>query len=615
MLLGLFLWLCEVALTLTKAKEFVPQPMDSNQESFDRSLTHNVFSGKRKDEMPDFKINKTVFWKGSQLHSWDSELTHFQNSQTILLLRRGKVHISFDNGDKWSIVDEIQEHIDSIVIDKFHEERAIAYGQPRSYKHNNDGFNMYLTENRGQTWRKILLNLPDDVWWCSFSTHPFEKNYLLLNCGMRNSRNFREAAYISRDGGRNFSTILPPKEILSSLESSVYCDFAASSKDSNFAKESAYCIYSIAEDMTEENSIEIGLTNMTEGNASTDQRILFYTADMGRTTHAVEKLKDYSVLEMYILPACILITTEDTERSNNEVWISNDGGDFQKAMLPEEFDNFQFIGVTDAKVLGRTLLELQTSLHRDTQSALLTLDALGANLTSYNPFPDDALARAFIQNSKSHNGTLWGDFFFRLDSDNLQISKSKVSFDQGTTWSNLRVVDRLNNYSHLFGCDVRNTDDCSLQIDSDYEIPIYESSIGLVVTGFVGSNKTSGCFWERRRSQTFMSKDGGVTWEVLFDFPIKSLCSSSEDVLVALPSKELENEEESYSVCSHMTISSSEIYISRDRGQTWGNYTLGKSGISSPWTTTFQSSNSRVFFGVSEIDGFHAHDVLYTIDF
>ncbi|SJM88949.1 uncharacterized protein ZBIST_5149 [Zygosaccharomyces bailii] len=74
MLLGLFLWLCEVALTLTKAKEFVPQPMDSNQESFDRSLTPNVFSGKPKDEMPDFKITKTVFLKGSKLHSWDSEL-------------------------------------------------------------------------------------------------------------------------------------------------------------------------------------------------------------------------------------------------------------------------------------------------------------------------------------------------------------------------------------------------------------------------------------------------------------------------------------------------------------------------------------------------------------
>ncbi|AQZ13988.1 hypothetical protein BZL39_F06260 [Zygosaccharomyces parabailii] len=621
MLLGLLLWLCEVALTLTGAKEFVPQLIDSSRESFDRSLTPNVFSRKPEGEMHDFKITKTIFSKGKRIYPWYSELTRFQNSQTILLLRRGKVHISFDNGDKWNIVDEIQDNIDSIKIDQFNDERAIAYGQSRNYgEYFNIDFNMYITENSGQTWRKISSNLPDDVYWCSFSTHPSEKNYLLLNCDAINSTSSRQAAYISYDGGRNFGSILPPKEILSSMDSSVYCYFAASSKDSKFAKESAYCIYSITEDMIEANVIEENAsTNMIEGNPSRNQRILFYTPDMGKTTHVVEKLKDYSVFEINILPAQILITTDDTEESNSgELWISNSGGDFRKAMLPKELDNHQYIEVTDEKVLGRTLLKFESFSDENGQPALLTLDALGTNLTVYNPFPEDDLARAFIKKSETHNATLWGEFSFRFGSNDLKISKSKVSFDHGATWSNLRVVDPLNKYSHLFECNVRNTDDCSLQIESHYESPMYESSTGLVVTiGFVGGNKTSRYFSEHPRIQTFMSKDGGATWEVLFKFPITSLCCCSEDVLVALPSNASESEEEYISDrWRDLTMSSCEVYISRDRGETWGKRTVGESVIGAEdWPVTCQSSNSRVFVGVSEMDGSYAHEALYTIDF
>ncbi|AQZ13986.1 hypothetical protein BZL39_F06240 [Zygosaccharomyces parabailii] len=98
----------------------------------------------------------------------------FGHSNTLMFHTEHSLLISFNNGAQWRIVDTIGTGAYSVLLDRFHTERAFVTCISGK---------IAVTEDAGKSWRDI--SLPEkisDGSRCSIETHSSRKNLLLLHC-------------------------------------------------------------------------------------------------------------------------------------------------------------------------------------------------------------------------------------------------------------------------------------------------------------------------------------------------------------------------------------------------------------------------------------------------
>lgn len=162
-------------------------------------------------------------------------------------------------------------------------------------------------------------------------------------------------------------------------------------------------------------------------------------------------------------------------------------------------------------------------------------------------------------------GTIFGSFHPSIDYSNHQVNyteniargETKISVDNGLTWSNLKVVDEEN--ADSFGCDITRPERCSLQ-GYFYNLKLSNPSAGIILmTGSVGDDNE----FDRKDRKTFISRDGGLTWRVAHNSSGLYATGDLGNIIVYIPSPSYKDGDVQ-----------SKLYFSLDQGRTWNQYEL-----------------------------------------
>ncbi|KOG97119.1 PEP1-like protein, partial [Saccharomyces eubayanus] len=400
-------------------------------------------------------------------------LWSFDDSNTLLRTQGDSLAISFDAGEKWEKIKDIEENVNWVYMDPFNRhDRAIATPMHGSY--------FYMTDDQGKSWKLITIEDSEEespAINCDLATHPTNKQYLIVRCSYYKegeggddgsnieSRCF-DKTYGSSDGGKSFS------EIKSSLKSNekyplsiTRCDFIKSSKDSDLGSNDAsiICLYRNS-GFPEGEYGDYGIT-ITESQ-------LFLTTDWGKSVKEFDQFKDKAVGSYDVLKSHVVILTQGdryNKMSSMDIWISNDLSTFQLAHLPTQLRH-TVQGQIYEDSIGRIIVPISRETNdkeddKSITSKILISDSQGLKFTPFEWTNNEQFGHTNLAQPDFLKGTMIGSFspsFSDHDGkgkEQRSNKKAKISVDNGATWANLKVVDPEN--ADSFGCDITDPENCS----------------------------------------------------------------------------------------------------------------------------------------------------------
>nr|CAI6414923.1 ALI_HP1_G0006590.mRNA.1.CDS.1 [Saccharomyces cerevisiae] len=345
------------------------------------------------------------------------------------------------------------------------------------------------------------------------------------------------------------------------------CDFVKSSKDSNFTGNDAsiLCLFS-----NREYDEEYRLTDTYTQ--------LALSSDGGRTFKEFDEFKDKIVNRYKILKSYVVVLTQDdmhNEMSSIDIWISNDVYTFQKAQLPTQLRHVNFDEIHEDSI-GRIIISISTRFidEKNDQpgfSGILISDSQGLKFSPVEWTPNHQFGNFRLTFPDFLKGTIFGSFHPSIDYSNHQVNyteniargETKISVDNGFTWSNLKVVDEEN--ADSFGCDITRPERCSLQ-GYFCNLKLSNPSAGIILmTGSVGD----GSEFDWRDQKTFISRDSGLTWRLAHNSSGLYATGDLGNIVVYIPYPSNTDGDVQF-----------KLYFSLDQGATWSKYEL-TDGVSS----------------------------------
>ncbi|CCH58669.1 hypothetical protein TBLA_0A08800 [Henningerozyma blattae CBS 6284] len=420
----------------------------------------------------------------------------------------------------------------------------------------------------------------------------------------------RGREYVSNNYGKTFREIKPSNDyeqddaiIFDNLE----CSFAKISSKSNIKLDdsSLICTYEIEREQDKDIPV---LTSVE----------FFITNDWGRTLTHIPVLEDLVVTNYKILNNHILVVTREdkyNEYSPKKVWVSTDGKEFKEAYLPTQL-RYSVDGYIQEDSTGRIILPISKNEDEDLQKhhgmgEILISDSTGLKFEKIDWGLDNKQGYMSLIIPEHLKGTMMGTFV-SISTDNkghgrnYRKGNTKISTDNGISWSNLKIVDPENRSK--YSCNIDDVDICSLHSFFVFQNMAVPTAGILMTIGIVGDG--TNLSWTD--AQTFVSRDGGLTWKLAFQYPILFSFGDMGNVIVAVPFRgDIDDDPES------------EIYYSLDQGLTWEEYQLEHPIFPTELVTTTPDGSGSTFLlsGISmsnpgdlkELSG--SANFLYTIDF
>lgn len=539
----------------------------------------------------------------------------FDDSNTLLMVDNKRLTISKDGGESWEAVKTIENEIMSFQIDEFH-------SHTRAFASAKDGMEIYLTNSQGESWEKISFDMMDedsDFSYCDMVSHPNSPDYLMATC--RECKNIQSDPsddiddqpkffqhcktynLVSKDRGKSFANIQAPTtfdENEPSFSDSSYCSFGVSSSQSILVENEAiiYCLNTIIETADDHKLVKISSE-------------FYYTDDFGRTIKMLEHFEDKSVQDFQILDSHMVVTTRDDQfnlQSSLTVWISNDGKNFEEAYLPTTLRYFKrqeaYEDIAGRIIFPITTVPGDTKETKERGALLLRSDSSGLKFSTIPWASLDYDGFTQLTKSRTLPGTILGEFHSsnrgpRRAKKNM--SKTKITTDNGATWQNLRVVDPGN--KDLYSCDIDDSENCSLHSSFFWgSVDVPTAGIFMMV-GTVSDGKKI----DYDEMMTFISTDGGRTWRMVFEYPTQCAFGDLGNIILAMPYRPDEDEDPQ-----------SEFYYSLDHGKTWAEYQLEKTVFPIDFKSTTPDGSGLNFV----ISGFSSDEsaemmktYVYSIDF
>ncbi|CCE93369.1 uncharacterized protein TDEL_0F05580 [Torulaspora delbrueckii] len=491
-------------------------------------------------------------------------LQAFDDSTTLLRSVNDEISISSDNGVTWKTLKDVKSHLAH--IDPFHSHtRAFA---PSS----EDLGTIYYTDDMGNSWDEMTIEVPPDMvvetFPCEILTHPKEKDYLIAKCWVCNKEftHCARTSYISTDCGKEFRSV--DEEFTADVD----CKFA-------FDK-SVICL-------------------QTQAGTSAVQSKLLYTEDLGVSFSEYKDFKGSMVSSFEVLDSWIVAFTladKFNRDSNKNLWVSYDGKSFKKAYMPTQLRNADLSNVFEDS-FGKIFLPI---INSGRASEVLVSDSKGLKfspLTWRNIGGGTRIAQL-----KYLKGTLLAEFYELMHKQMKVIpSETKISFDGGYSWQNLKVVDPDN--KDKYSCDIEDVENCSLHTVTEF----HESNVptpGIMMKKGYVSDDSNRNFDDMAM---FITTDGGHSWRKTLDFPAVFAYGDFGNVLVACPiNPDSDGDPQS------------EIYYSLDQGNTWTEYHLKSPLVPDELFSTTPDGSGVNFVLRGEQPGSwskKAKSILYAIDF
>lgn len=505
----------------------------------------------------------------------------FDDSTTLIKSENAKLSVTFDNGVTWRAAKDVVDKIGYAQID-------IHNSHDRAFVHVLGKPKLYVTNDQGKSWNAITIDIPgaeeDNTFCHTVVTHPNSKAYILAHCNVCRApdhqipyngneepdgnddgqRQCSELTYVSHNGGKNFDEIKPPTEY-NDRPVFLSCKFGSSSSTSKFMDNDAtiFCSSTMREIDLDKHEI---IKTTSE---------FFFTTDFGKTNKMIEEFSETAIENFEVLESFIVVYTQADKFNTDSpktLWVSTDGLNFNEAYIPTQL-RYSVAGVIFQDSIGRIILPIITERTEDKgrASEVLVSDSSGLKFSPFQWTTEDLNGFTVFSSSKQLKGTMLGEFYVSTRRSwrkkQSSKSKSKITFDNGYSWSNLKVVDP--EHKDLFSCDIDDVENCSLHtlfswdtLDSGRDTT-HAATAGILMT--VGTvNDGSKLDWAN--AMTFISSDGGLTWQMAFDFPTMYAFGDLGNIIIAFPFNPDEDEDPE-----------SEFYFSLDHGKTWTEYQLEKS--------------------------------------
>ncbi|GAX68098.1 signal sequence-binding protein [Saccharomyces cerevisiae] len=488
------------------------------------------------------------------------DIVNFDDSNTLIRAEEDSVEISFDAGENWKTIDEIEEPIESFVVDPFR-------GHDRAFAFVKTAPKFYVTDDQGKSWRPLTIPISEQAsnYFCDVTTHPIKKKHLIIRCDLLTIKD-SGLMYVGREiyttnDGVSFSQVKPSFGKIDGHISTERCDFIKSSEDSDLGGNDAsiLCLFRN--------------TEYIESTGSTiDKSELILSADGGETFKELVQFKDKVVSRYEILKHHVIVLTQDdmyNEMSSTDIWISNDVSTFQRAHTPTKIRHVN-MGQIHEDSIGRIVLSVSRKrddedINQPGAAEVLISDSEGLKFLPIKWIPNNQFGYINVAYPGFLKGTFFGSFhpFIEYSDRKRKYSRqkvreeTKVSVDNGLTWTNLKVVDREN--VDLFGCDVTKPERCSLQTHF-YDLRNLNPSAGIMmISGIVGD----GSAYNWKEEKTFISRDSGLTWRLVHNSTGLYTTGDLGNIIMYIPYRSNENGDVP-----------SKFYYSLDQGKTWGEYDL-----------------------------------------
>ncbi|KAI8967795.1 hypothetical protein BDF20DRAFT_917392 [Mycotypha africana] len=482
------------------------------------------------------------------------QFLYFCDSEAVLIrLQNGELWRSSNQGVKWESVLKDAGPVSNIVLHEFDNNRAYAVLA--------DG--LHLTEDQGASWRTVKLPLPPSRRASNtLDFHPQEKDWLLF-VGESWETEPHNEAFISRDHGNSWD----------SLE--MYVEKCIFGRDSKYAieKETIFCsIYD---------------KNQIGGNLK-----LVRTTDWGRTKESYfDNIVEFFVVEDFMAVA-------SSKKGELSLYVSMNGKTFSEAEFPPD----QYINRNTFTVLQSTTHAILLNIFKSTGfgTAYGALYKSNENGTFYHLSLDntngDGLGYVDFEKIQNVDGIILANQVWNTDElvgnlDKTKKVRTMISWDDGGHWQTLPPPKN-------FDCASKG---CSLNLHSRTDIhgpgAIFSSSgaPGLAMgVGNVGASMTA-----YTESDTFLTRDGGHTWELIQEGEHFYEFGDQGSILVLVTDEK----------------PTKELLYSWDQGETWNSYQFSADDIRVNTLTTDPKSSTLKFIIIGHTRGTERAQVVITVDF
>lgn len=515
---------------------------------------------------------------------------YFDDLANIIALRNEKLEMSLDDGVSWKQVDATKNsRIIFYQFDYVAKNRAFAFTTSKE---------QYVTNDKGVSWTKFVISngelLPIDSFPRVVTSQENDQVALLdfYSCPEHESfsSNCKHHHYLTTDG---FKTDPKPLNVDANI-----CIFAPKNSDKGTKKDAIYC--------SKDKFNLFG--HVVESKLLVSDDYFKSQMEVEHNMAKTGKIIDVRYEKAFL----IVIVQSDKFNAKLKVsmLVSTDGSTFDTADLKIDV-SYGVMTFLESEQLAiyLSVMDYSNRFEEFTFSTLYSSDATGLKFTKRL----EKIQGGAIQKVQNIQGVWLGNVANELESDDGEKSlldlligggyskdiQTKVSINSGKDWSPLRV----NNDPSC------KSKDCSLHLLT----PAERDGEGKFVTGptpgIVMGVGSKGLSLDRdiNNMNTWISRDGGSTW----DFALKEPCLFSfgdqGNIIVAIPYYSKDQEK------------SNVLYHSVDQGKTWLETKLEDPIYPLTMTTTVDGTSTKfIVAGLSDSANGKLGDfseVLYALDF
>lgn len=515
------------------------------------------------------------------------EIKYFDDSSNLLVLRDEHLLISKNDGKSFEEIPDIKDPIIYFEMDPTNKNRAFAMTLSQK---------QYITEDQGNKWRTFEIDIFNgEMASIPKITFNFENpNYLMISnyeCpeGQRLNRNCKHRYFFTKDGFKSKPNKLP-------VDAHV-CRFAKSTKTSKIGKsETIFC--TVNQLNSYGHIVESHLYNSNDFFQNKNEiKIKPLDSSSG-------EIIDVKIEEDFMI--VVLRMDKFNEKSLINAYVSRDGENFVRADLDIDikYGVMSFLP-SSVSSLFLTIMDFnsrafQTASFYGSDSSGLHFTKLLDNVAGGNIQKIENIDGAWIANiGVDSNNPYDGD---KSLLDNLfggtyaKSIVSKVSINDGKDWSLIKLNDN--------SCKIE--DECSLHLWDFTEL----DGEGKFVTGptpgiLLGvGNKGKNLAHEFEKMKTYVSRDGGVTWNKALDFPAVFAFGDQGNVILAVPY----NGKKKYEAAKH-------FYFSLDQGKSWEKVDLEHPIYPLSILTTIDGTSRKFIIGGIDDSRRAENEYIYSVDF
>lgn len=500
--------------------------------------------------------------------SVSSNIVYFDDSPVVLNLNNDQLHRSENDGKEWK---KVLDNIVNVQIDIVKKERAFAFTA---------GTTHYITNDRGKTWDEFKVGKRADSIYQLVNVNYKNPDHILIEFTECSEESCENEIYYTVDGFKSEA-----KKLAENVSS---CKFTKST-----------------ESFIEGPDTRILCLKPERGTDGWLKSVKLLSSDdfFKNTKIVTDQTKSLSsnfVTRIEIIHGFIVAVVQangyDETGSSVSLFVSKDSDLFEKAIIDGNIrsDRLTFLPST------KHSLHISISGRADDGSNAANIYASDSDglyfqnlLTNLDA---DLLGFLNLDKIETIEGVWTANILQGYDPQTLvPLTRSKITFDDGHTWSFLKVDDEC-----------PGDENCSLNILSLEE----RRGDGQGATGatpglLLAIGDTGNALGNNVLDlHTYASRDGGLTWKKVLDEPTIYAFGDLGNVMVAAPYSKQDP-----------SLQTSKIYYSLDQAETWSSFELDSKSFPFLMTTAIDGTTTKFLYGGLINDEETSSQVLYSFDF